>query len=111
MDTEQTNLSLEQVLGVLRRRAPWILLCFVLVAGAAYGFSKHQTKKYTATASLVFNNNQLGQQVAGLPVGEQQQPAGPAEHEPQARPARRHGGEDRGPARPGADRRKRSART
>src|ERR1700680_377624 len=68
MDTEQTNLSFEQVLGIVRRRAPWILLCFVLVTAAAYGYSKHQTKKYTATASLVFNNNQLGQQVAGLPV-------------------------------------------
>ena len=66
MDTEQANLSIEQFLGVLRRRAGWILLCFVLVAAAAYGFSKHQTKKYTATASLVFNNNQLSQQVAGL---------------------------------------------
>jgi tyrosine-protein kinase len=66
MDTEQTNLSLEQVLGILRRRLPSILLCFVLVAGAAYGVSKHQTKEYTATASLVFNNNQSGQQVAGL---------------------------------------------
>jgi capsular exopolysaccharide synthesis family protein len=40
----------------------------VLVAAAAYGLSKHQTKKYTATASLVFSNNQLAQQVAGLPV-------------------------------------------
>ncbi len=68
MDSEQANLSIEQVLGVLRRRAPWILLCCLLVAGAAFGFSRHQTKKYTATASLVFNNNQLGQQVAGLPV-------------------------------------------
>src|SRR5580692_2837883 len=68
MDSEQANLSIEQVLGVLRRRAGWIGLCFVLAAAAAYGFSKHQTKKYTATASLVFNNNQLGQQVAGLPV-------------------------------------------
>src|SRR5271165_6771658 len=68
METEPTNRSLEQVLGILRRRAPWILLCFVLTAGAAYGYSKHQTKKYTATASLVFNNNQLGQQVAGLPA-------------------------------------------
>jgi polysaccharide biosynthesis transport protein len=68
MDSEQANLSIEQVLGILRRRAPWILLCFVLVVAGAYGFSKHQTKKYTATASLVFNNNQLGQQVAGLPV-------------------------------------------
>jgi succinoglycan biosynthesis transport protein ExoP len=66
MDTEQTNLSLEQVLGVLRRRAPWIVLCFVLVAASAYAFSKHQTKKYTATASLVFNNSQTNQQAAGL---------------------------------------------
>jgi polysaccharide biosynthesis transport protein len=68
MDIKQTNLSLEQVLGLLRRRAPWILLCVVLATVAAYGFSKHQTKQYTATASLVFGNNQLGQQVAGLPV-------------------------------------------
>lgn len=66
MDTEQTNRNFEQALGVLRRRAPWILICFVIAAGAAYGFSKHQTKLYTATASLVFNNNQLGQQIAGL---------------------------------------------
>ena len=66
MDTEQTNLSIEQILGILRRRAGWILLCFVLVAGAVYGLSKHQTKKYTATASLVFNNSQTNQQAAGL---------------------------------------------
>jgi capsular exopolysaccharide synthesis family protein len=66
MDTEQANLSIEQVLGILRRRAGWILLCFVLVAAAAYGFSKHQTKKYTATASLVFNNSQSNQEAAGL---------------------------------------------
>src|ERR1022692_2948416 len=68
MDTEQTNRSLERILGVLRRRAPWILACFVLVAGSVYGASKHQTKQYIATASLVFNNNQLGQQLAGLPA-------------------------------------------
>lgn len=66
MDTEQTNQSIEQVLGVLRRRAPWILLCFVLVAGATYGFSKSETRKYTATASLSFSNNPLSQQIAGL---------------------------------------------
>src|SRR6266566_496345 len=74
MDTEQTNLSLEQLLGVLRRRVGWILLCFVLVAVAAYAFSTQQTKKYTATAPLVFNNNQLGQQVAGLPVTSNESP-------------------------------------
>jgi succinoglycan biosynthesis transport protein ExoP len=66
MDTEQTSQSLEQVLGILKRRAPVILLCVVIAAGAAFAFAKHQTKQYTATASLVFNNNQLGQQVAGL---------------------------------------------
>jgi len=74
MDTKQTNLSLEQMLGVLRRRAPWILLCLVITTSAAYGFSKHQTKQYTATASLVFNNNQLGAQVAGLPVASSSNP-------------------------------------
>ncbi len=68
MDTKQANLSLEQALSVLRRRAPWIVLCFVLAAAAVYGYSKYQTKRYTATASLVFNNNQSGQQLAGLPA-------------------------------------------
>jgi len=60
-------LNLEQVLGILRRRVPLIILCVVVVAGAAYGYSKHETKKYTATASLAFSVNSLSQQVAGLP--------------------------------------------
>jgi tyrosine-protein kinase len=67
MDPDQTNQSLEQIMGTLRRRVPWVMLCFLLVAGAAYLFSREQTKKYTATAVLVFHNNQLGQQIAGLP--------------------------------------------
>jgi capsular exopolysaccharide synthesis family protein len=62
----QTNLSLERALDILRRRVPWIALCLVLVAGAAYIVSKRQTKKYTATAILVLSNNDLGQQIAGL---------------------------------------------
>jgi capsular exopolysaccharide synthesis family protein len=66
MDAERTNLSFEQFLGVLRRRAPWIALCFVLVTAAAYGYSKHKTKKYTATASVSFNSSSLSQQIAGL---------------------------------------------
>ncbi len=68
MDTEQTNQSLEQVLGVLRRRAPVILALLCGRCWRRLWLSKHQTKKYTATASLVFNNNQLGQQIAGLPA-------------------------------------------
>jgi capsular exopolysaccharide synthesis family protein len=66
VDSEQTTLSFEQILNILRRRGWWIVLCAVLVAGSAYVFSKQQTKKYTATAALVFNNSQLGQQAAGL---------------------------------------------
>ena len=66
METEYTNLSLEHVLGILARRAPWIVLCVVVAAGATYVFSKQQTKKYTATATLVFQTNELGQQLAGL---------------------------------------------
>ncbi len=69
MDSEQTNVGLEQILGVTRRRAAWVVLCVVLVAGAAYAFSERQTKQYVATASLAFNNNELSQQVAGLGSG------------------------------------------
>jgi succinoglycan biosynthesis transport protein ExoP len=61
-------LNLDQALGVLRRRVPLIALCLVVVAGAAYGFSKHETKRYTATAALSFSNNPLSQQIAGLPA-------------------------------------------
>lgn len=68
MDSRQTSLGVDQILGMLRRRAPWVLLCAALVAGAAYGFSKHQTKKYTATAALAFNSNPLDAQIAGLSV-------------------------------------------
>ncbi len=67
MQHDPEGLNLEQALGVLRRRVPLIALCVVVVAGAAYGYSKHQTKKYTATASLVFSINPLSQQIAGLP--------------------------------------------
>jgi succinoglycan biosynthesis transport protein ExoP len=67
MEFEQAGLGFGQLLGVLRRRAPWILLCFVLFAGAAYGYSKHKVKKYTAAAELTFDPSELGQQIAGLP--------------------------------------------
>ena len=66
MQQDPEALSLERVLGVLRRRAPWIVLCVVVVTAAAYGFSKRETKKYTATASLAFSVNPLSQQIAGL---------------------------------------------
>ncbi len=66
MQDRPEEVNLERALGVLRRRVPWILLCVVLAAGAAFAFSKQQTEQYTATASVVFNENQLSQQIAGL---------------------------------------------
>lgn len=66
MNEHDQILDLEQVLAILRRRAPVIVLCLALVTASSYIFSKQQTKKYTATASLVFNNAQISQQVAGL---------------------------------------------
>ena len=58
--------DLERILAVLRRRAVLIVACTLLTAAAAFGFSKQQTKEYTATASIVFGSSQLSQQVAGL---------------------------------------------
>jgi succinoglycan biosynthesis transport protein ExoP len=61
---EQVNL--DRGLHFLRRRGLWILLCVLLAAGAAFALSKRQTKEYTATAAVVFNENLLSQQIAGL---------------------------------------------
>jgi capsular exopolysaccharide synthesis family protein len=66
VQTISEEVNLEQIFSVLRRSYLWIVLCALLCAGVAFGLSKHQAKKYTATASLVFNNSQLSQQVAGL---------------------------------------------
>src|SRR5690348_9535056 len=65
-DSEQTGLNIEQVLGTLRRHGRWVALSFVLVTATAFLFSVGKPKRYTATAALVFNNSQLGQQAAGL---------------------------------------------
>ncbi len=61
-------LDLKQFLGVFRRSAPLVVVCVIALAGAAYAFSKRETKKYTATASVAFNNNSLAQEIAGLPA-------------------------------------------
>src|ERR1035437_10388468 len=68
MNTSESDQSFQRALVVLRRRAPWLLLCFIVATGAAFGLSKLQTKKYTATAQLLFSNNQLATEVAGLPA-------------------------------------------
>jgi capsular exopolysaccharide synthesis family protein len=64
-ESEEPNIA--RAIGFLRRRGLWIIVCLVLAIAGAYGLSRHQTKKYTATASLVFSDNQLSQEIAGLP--------------------------------------------
>jgi polysaccharide biosynthesis transport protein len=63
---ESDALSLEQVLAILRRRLPVVMLSVVIVAGAAFAFSKHEAKTYTATAAVSFSNSALSQEIAGL---------------------------------------------
>ena len=65
----QPEADLERILTVLRRRAVLIAACALLTTATAFGFSKQQTKEYTATASIVFDNGQLSEQVAGLQGG------------------------------------------
>src|SRR5207245_1591302 len=75
MDSGQINRGLERALGVFERRWLWIVLCVALPAVAVYFISRPPPKKYTATASLVFSENQLGQQVAGLAASSSNQQA------------------------------------
>jgi tyrosine-protein kinase len=60
--------NLARIVHFLRRRGIWILLCFVLAGAAAFALSKAQTKKYTATAAVVFSSDQLTPAIAGLPA-------------------------------------------
>lgn len=62
-------LDLEQVIRILRRRLPLIALCAIVVAAAAFVYSKHEKKTYSATAAVSFSSNPLSQQIAGLQSG------------------------------------------
>ena len=64
---EESNF--DRLVDVLRRRWPWIVICVVLAGGVAFAYSKHQTRSFTATAAVLFSNNQLSQQLAGLQTG------------------------------------------
>lgn len=61
--TERTDF--EQALRVLRRRWTVIVLCAVLVGGAAVAFSLRQQKQYTASSSLLFSNDDFSQEIFG----------------------------------------------
>ena len=63
-----------QVIRVLRRRWPLILVLAVIAAGAAYELAKRQPKKYTATAALLFQTSQFDQIFFGITLSGQTDP-------------------------------------
>ncbi len=65
-EKQSDRLDLERWLRVLRRRWWIIAACFVLVLGSAAAFSLTQQKQYTASASLLFSQSQIGNDVLGL---------------------------------------------
>lgn len=66
MDENSPNLDFAKLLRIIRRRGPIVLLCGLVAAVAAFGFAKTQPKQYTATASILYQNQQLQQEAAGL---------------------------------------------
>src|SRR5579875_2374038 len=53
---------------VLKRRW-WVIVAIALIAaGGAYAFAKRKPKEYSATAALLFQNDQLDQQLFGNAV-------------------------------------------
>jgi succinoglycan biosynthesis transport protein ExoP len=49
--------AIRRFLGIARRNRWLLLICFIAVPLAAFAYSLHQTKQYTATASLVFRSS------------------------------------------------------
>jgi polysaccharide biosynthesis transport protein len=58
--------DLERWLRLLRERAWVIAVCLILVMGSAAAFSFGRQKQYTAQASLLFRDSQLGAGILGL---------------------------------------------
>jgi polysaccharide biosynthesis transport protein len=59
------------------RRRKWLALAIVVIFGAlAFGYSESQTKKYTAVATIQFNNNDTAAAAAGLTEPQDVNPTG-----------------------------------
>jgi capsular exopolysaccharide synthesis family protein len=71
MMDEQAGLNradLQHWLRVMRRRWLVIVACVLLVGGSAALIAESQQKKYTATASVLFNQAKIGYSLLGLPT-------------------------------------------
>jgi len=67
MESEPTTIGITEFLGLLRRRWVLIAACLIAAAAIAYGYTKHKTRVYTASAAIAFNPNPIDQEIAGLP--------------------------------------------
>lgn len=66
MTSNTSNLTAAQLLAIVRRRA-WIVIIAMMLGLALSGlYVAEATKQYTATAALLFNNEQTAQQAAGV---------------------------------------------
>jgi succinoglycan biosynthesis transport protein ExoP len=54
------KMQLSQILTTVRRNLFVIVLCAIVVAAAAFGFSKLQTKEYTANAAIAIEPQSIG---------------------------------------------------
>ncbi len=66
MERQAETIQVGDALRIVRRRAPLVLLCVLVVAGAAFAYSHSQAKEYKATAALEFGgSNSLTQRILG----------------------------------------------
>ena len=63
---ESDRFDLERWIKILRRRWWVIVVSLLLVAGSAAAFSLTQPKKYSAGASLLFSQSQIGSDLLGI---------------------------------------------
>lgn len=71
---EKREVDLRDPLRVLRRRAPLVVLSFLVAGGSALALSLLQTPKYTAEASLLFRDPGFDQSFFGVTVFQAQTP-------------------------------------
>lgn len=63
---ETDSIDFAKAWAIIRRRGLLILFCTAVVAGAAFFVSSGEPDEYTASSSLVFNQDPLASQITGL---------------------------------------------
>jgi capsular exopolysaccharide synthesis family protein len=71
---ERAGDDLRRVLAILRRRAWILIVCAVAATGIAYAVSASKPKTYAATAALLFQQDELSQQLFGYGVVQTEDP-------------------------------------